>query len=119
MHVKWLPLLADDLYYEFLSGTTFFEGWGTVGGAITYISEGENTWTDEDGTELGKFHSYELAVSGCYGTKIANNLNAGLTFKFIYSALAPNVFVGMEQQQGVAKTFAVDAGVIYDTPISG
>ena len=119
MHVRWLPSLAPDLYYEFLSGTTYLEGWGTVGGAVTYINEGENTWTDEDGTELGTFSSYELAVSGVYGTKVAPNLSAGVAFKLIYSALAKGVRVGMEQKEGVATTFAVDAGVLYQTPVRG
>jgi len=119
MHVQWLPTLAPDLYYEFLSGTTYLEGWGTVGGAITYINEGKNIWTDEDGTELGTFSSYELAASGVYGTKVAPNLSAGLAFKLIYSALAKGVTVGMEQEEGVATTFAVDAGVLYQTPIRG
>jgi len=119
MHVQWLPMLAPDLYYEFLSGTTYLEGWGTVGGAITYINEGQNEWTDEDGTVLGTFSSYELAVSACYGTRISEHFTAGLAFKFIYSALAKGVYVGMEQEEGVARTFAVDFGAQYFTPIRG
>lgn len=117
MHVKWLPVLADDLYYEYLSGTTYIEGWGTVGGAITYINEGLNIWTDEAGESLGTFHSYELAVAASYGTRLTEDLAAGLTFKLIHSALAPGVTVGLEQDEGKATTFAVDAGIIYDTPI--
>lgn len=119
MHVKWLPVLADDLYYEYLSGTTYIEGWGTIGGAITYINEGMNIWTGEGGESLGTFHSYELAVSACYGTKVSENLSAGLTFKLIHSALAPGVTVGLEQEEGKATTFAVDGGLIYDTPLKG
>ncbi len=119
MHVKWLPVLADDLYYEYLSGTTYIEGWGTIGGAITYINEGLNIWTGEGGESLGTFHSYELAVSACYGTKISEEFAAGLTFKLIHSALAPGVTVGLEQEEGKATTFAVDGGIIYDTPLKG
>mgnify|MGYP000194441395 CR=1 FL=1 len=119
MHVQWLPTLAPDLYYEFLSGTTYLEGWGTVGGAITYINEGENIWTDEAGNELGTFSSYELAAAGCYGTRLTEELTAGLTFKLIYSALAPGVTVGLEQEEGTATTFAVDGGFQYDLPLRG
>ncbi len=119
MHVKWLPVLADDLYYEYLSGTTYIEGWGTIGGAITYINEGLNIWTGEGGESLGTFHSYELAVAGSYGTRLTEDLAAGLTFKLIHSALAPGVTVGLEQEEGKATTFAVDAGIIYDTPLEG
>jgi len=119
MHVRWLPELAPDLYYEFLSGTTYLEGWGTVGGAITYINEGLNEWTDEAGNKLGEFTSYELAVSACYGTRLTENLATGITFKLIHSALAPDVRVGLEQEEGVATTFAVDGGILYNTPIRG
>jgi len=119
MHVQWLPELAPDLYYEFLGGTTFLEGWGTVGGAITYINTGSNEWTDEDGTVLGTFSSYELAASAVYGTKVTDNLSTGLAFKVIYSALAKGVRVGMEQKEGVATTFAVDGGILYQTPLPG
>ncbi len=119
MHVNWLPVLAPDLYYEFLAGTTYLEGWGTVGGAITYINEGLNEWTDEAGNKLGEFTSYELAISACYGTRLTENLTAGLTFKLIHSALAPGVTVGLEQEEGKATTFAVDCGVQYDTPLRG
>ncbi len=119
MHVQWLPSLAPDLYYEFLSVTTYIEGWGTVGAAVTYINEGQNDWTDEDGTVLGTFSSYELAASAVYGTKITKDLSAGLAFKLIYSALAKGVTVGLEQEEGVATTFAVDAGLLYQTPVRG
>ncbi|MBN1756042.1 PorV/PorQ family protein [bacterium] len=120
MHVQWLPTLADDIYYEFFSSTYYLEGWGTLGGSIIFISEGENIWTDESGNVLGTFQSYELAVGLSYGTAILDKLALGLNFKVIHSHLVPRqVTVGGEQGEGVATVFAVDGGLHYQLPLKG
>ncbi len=119
MHVQWLPELTDDMYYEFLSGTYYLEGWGTIGGGITYMYMGESPYTDSEGNVLGNFRSYDLAMTLSYGTTIANRFAAGLNFKLIHSSLAKGVYVGGELKDGTATTFAVDAGVNYKTPLSG
>ncbi len=119
MHVKWLPELADDIYYEYFSGVYYLEEWGTVGGAITYISLGQSKQTNEWGEEIGGFYSYEMALSASYGAKIFPNFYAGLNFKFIYSALAPQIYVGHEKKSGTGSSFALDFGIIYDTPLKG
>ncbi len=119
MHVRWLPELADDIYYEYLSGAYYVEDWGTLGGAITFISLGKNDQTNEAGEVVGSFFSYETAVAVSYGTKILPNLYGGLTFKFIYSALAPGIVVAHEKKSGTGTSFAIDAGVLYDTPLKG
>ncbi|MBN2541520.1 PorV/PorQ family protein [bacterium] len=117
MHVQWLPTLADDIYYEFFSTTYYLEGWGTFGGSIIFISEGENIWTDESGEILGTFHSYELAVGLSYGTTIIEDLALGMNFKVIHSHLVPrNIRVGREEGTGVATVFAVDGGLHYQFP---
>ncbi|MEA1979848.1 MAG: hypothetical protein U9N54_02600, partial [candidate division Zixibacteria bacterium] len=37
MHVNWLPELADDIYYEYMSYVFNKEGWGTFGISPTFI----------------------------------------------------------------------------------
>ncbi len=51
-HSNWLPQLADDLYYEFLGYATHIEGWGGVGGNITFMSMGEQLETTESGCRI-------------------------------------------------------------------
>ena len=119
MHVQWLPELASDIYYEYLSGVYYLENWGTVGGAITYISLGKSDQINEAGEKMGGFYSYETAITASYGAKVLPNLYAGLNVKFIYSALAPQIYVGHEKKSGTGNSFAVDAGLLYDGPISG
>ncbi|MCD6418591.1 PorV/PorQ family protein [bacterium] len=119
MHVQWLPELASDIYYEYLSGVYYLENWGTIGGAVTYISLGKSDQVNEAGEVLGGFYSYETAITASYGARVVPNLYAGLNVKFIYSALAPQVYVGHEKKSGTGNSFAVDAGILYDGPFPG
>ena len=118
MHVKWLPELASDLYYEYLAGTYYLEGWGTFGAAMTFLSMGENEWRDEQGNLLGTFNSYDMAFSLSYATAFTDYLRYGMNFKIIYSHLA-NVGAGREKGKGTATDFAVDAGLQADLPLKG
>ncbi|MCD6097827.1 PorV/PorQ family protein [bacterium] len=118
MHVQWLPELASDIYYEFLAGTHYLEGWGTVGGSITFLSMGKNVHTNPQGDSLGVFSSYDMAIALSYGLPITHGLSAGVTLKYIYSHLA-DVGAGSEQGKGIAHDAAVDLGILYKTPIRG
>jgi len=113
MHVKWLPDLADDLYYEFLSFVNDFEGWGTLGGNITYISYGKFNRTKEGSPEIvGEFDSFDIAFTLTYGTSLTRKLSGGVAAKIIYSRLA-DIGTAEEVGQGTATGFAVDFGLLY------
>jgi len=113
MHVKWLPELADDLYYEFFSVVSNKEGWGTFGGSVTFISYGKFARTNEDSPEIvGEFESFDIAGAISYGTSLNSKLKAGLSFKVIYSRLTDQG-AGAEQGSGTATGFGVDLGLLY------
>jgi hypothetical protein len=114
MHANWLPELASDLYYEYLSYVQHMEGWGTVGANITFLSLGQNIRTDEFGQEKGTFDSFEMAVGFSYGTRLDPNLSTGLSAKIIYSHLADQG-AGLEKGKGSGSSFALDAGLLYKT----
>ena len=112
MHVNWLPELADDLYYEFVSFVSPKEGIGTFGGSVTFISYGRFQETNESGQVVGEFDSFDYAVALSYGVSLTNKLKGGISAKFIYSRLAPQG-QGKEQGTGTASGFAVDLGILY------
>jgi hypothetical protein len=113
MHVKWLPELADDLYYEFLSFVKSTDSWGTFGGNITFLSYGSITRTLESGpTEVGSFESFDIALTLSYGAPLRSNLSWGVSAKVIYSKLADQG-AGQEQGKGTSTGFAVDLGLLY------
>lgn len=112
-----LPVLnLPDLYHAFTGATFPVEEWGTVGGFINYVSFGQNQQTNAEGQDIGKFSSYELVGALSYGTRLTKNLGLGVNTKFIYSALARGITSSGEKTDGVAVSYAVDAGLLWKTP---
>jgi hypothetical protein len=109
-----LPVLnLPDLYHAFL-GTTFpVEEWGTLGGFVNYVSFGKNEQTNQDGDVTNTFSSYELVAALSYGTRLSKNVALGLNAKFIYSALAQGITSSGEKTDGIAASYAVDAGLLW------
>ncbi|MFH2055159.1 MAG: PorV/PorQ family protein [bacterium] len=112
-HSKWLPELAEDLYYEFFTYVQPVGGLGTVGANITFLSFGEIARTSENNPEiLETFSSFDGALSLSYGIRASRNMAIGLSARIIYSKLADQG-AGAEIGRGSGTSFAVDAGVIY------
>jgi hypothetical protein len=116
MHVKWLPELASDLYYEYGAFVTQIKGWGTVGANITFLSLGKQLGTSERGDTLGEFGTFELAAGLSYGTRLSRSLTAGVSAKLIYSHLS-DFGAGAERGGGTATAFAADFGALWQTPL--
>ncbi|MDF1545457.1 MAG: PorV/PorQ family protein, partial [bacterium] len=113
MHVNWLPELANDLYYEFLSVVTNKEGLGTFGGNVTFITYGSINRTGESGQALGTFEAFDIAFTGSFGTSLTDKLRGGVSMKIIYSRLA-DVGAGAEKGSGTSTGFAGDLGLLYE-----
>lgn len=112
MFAKWLPQLADDMYYFFLSGATHINGVGTVGGNITFISYGTINRTGENQEDLGTFEPFDITGTFSYGRPITNKWKAGMSFKIIYSHLT-EIGAGIEVGEGTATAWAFDVGTMY------
>ncbi len=112
-HANWLPDLAPDLYYEFLSYTQPFGGLGTIGGNVTFLSYGEIPTTGENSSEVtGVINPFDVAVTLSYGTRASKKLAVGLSAKIIYSKLSVQG-AGREVGQGSGTSFAVEGGLLY------
>lgn len=112
MHVNWLPELASDIYYEFFSYVQSVEGWGTVGGNVTFLSYGNITRTDESGRDLGDFSAFDIALTLSYGTALSPSLSGGLSARVIYSHLS-SIGAGKEKGSGTSTGLALDVGLLY------
>ncbi|UCD63677.1 MAG: PorV/PorQ family protein [Candidatus Zixiibacteriota bacterium] len=114
MYVKWLPELADDLFYTFGAVASHKEGWGTIGASFTYISYGTIIYTDPAGNEdpSKNFESFDLAGNVSWGTSLTDKLKLGLSSKVLYSRLAE---LGQDEErgEGTATGFAMDCGLLY------
>jgi ligand-binding sensor domain-containing protein len=107
-----LPALnLDDLYHAYMAASFPIEEWGTIGGFVNYISFGKNLTTGDEGTQAS-FNAYELVAGLTYATRLNKNAGIGLNAKFIYSALSRGVTSSGEQTDGIAASYAVDAGFL-------
>lgn len=112
-HTKWLPELAQDLYYEFFTYVQPVGGLGTIGANITFLSFGTIFRTSENNPEiLSEFSSFDGAMSLSYGIRASRNMAIGLSARVIYSKLADQG-AGAEIGRGSGTSFAVDAGILY------
>ncbi len=116
MAVKWLPKLAEDIYFAYGALSTHIDGLGTIGFNTKVLSYGEVARTEASSSEvIGSFNPFDFAFGFTYGTRLNNNLSAGLTGKVIYSRLSEQG-AGREVGKGTATAFALDAGLLYQTP---
>ncbi|TVR15344.1 MAG: hypothetical protein EA391_10885 [Balneolaceae bacterium] len=112
-HANWLPAFNADLFYDYLVGTYYVEGIGTIGGHITFLNLGEQTRTDETGLELGRFNSFEISAGLSYGFRISDNFAVGTGLRYIYSSLADGSVSGQDISPG--SSIAVDLSALYKT----
>jgi hypothetical protein len=113
MYARWLPQFnLSDLYFTYLAYVHNVAKLGTFGGSLTYLNLGKTERRDEHNRPLGTFSSYEMAVTGAYGTKVSENLTMGAALKIAYSSLSP-YGAGAEKGTGTATAVAADIGLLY------
>ena len=117
-HAPWLPALGADLFFEYFAGKYAVEGIGTFAGHLTFLNLGEQQQTDEQGTVIGNFRSYDLAVGLSYGRTLTPTLSVGTGLRLIYSNLAGNFEVGGEQTRA-GVSVGVDLGLLWKPNIGG
>lgn len=110
-HTNWLPNLASDMYYEFLSYRQFLKDIGTLGGNIILMNLGEQARMDERGNYLGNFSSYMMAVTASYGTALTRNSSLGVNVKMVHQHLTDRG-AGHEKGKGTSTNFCFDVGYL-------
>jgi hypothetical protein len=118
MHCNWLPGLYQGMYYEYAGLTHNLRDRGTVGGSVTYLTTGETDVINERNEFLGRYTTFDVAVTGAYGYPVLPNLGAGVGAKFIYSFLVPDWVWRVMPELGISRggigiTWALDAGLLY------
>jgi len=126
---NWWSELFNDIYYFHLAGNTYMEDVGNLGINATYMAYGSQDRMDEDGVFIEEFSSYDVSLAVSYGYQTSPKTGLGVTFKFIYSDLAPEGQGESEAQingQGIAYAFdlgvkhkGVDFGQILISPYNG
>jgi len=110
---KWLPALADDIFYAHFTLAAPWAGWGNLAVAMTFLDLGSQTRTTEYGDIIGTFDSNQMILGLSYAAGIGGPWHGGLTFKVIIDNLAPNVGASRELGEGVGRTVGLDLGAAY------
>ncbi len=115
MHSQLVPDLVSDVYYEFLGYSSPAGDVGVWSASIIYLTYGESLATETQGTQLGKFDSWEGALNASFAMKLSDNLGTGISMKFIRVDYAPANFT-QDNVEGAGTSFAADLGVLYKMP---
>lgn len=118
MHCNWLPGLYPGMYYEYAGVTHSLGSRGSVGGNVVYLTTGETDVTNERNEFLGRYTTFDVAVTGSYGYPVLPNLGLGVGAKFVYSFLVPDWVWSVMPELGIEAggtgiTWALDAGALY------
>jgi hypothetical protein len=115
MHSQLVPDLASDVYYEFLGYSSPAGDVGVWAVNLVYLTYGESIATNDQGTFLKTFTSWEGSLSGSFAMQLADNLGVGVSLKFIRVDYAP-ADVTPENIEGAGTSFGVDVGSLWKLP---
>jgi len=113
-HSNWLPQFNLDLFYDYLTYRQYIEELdGSVTASITYMNFGEFIRTGPDSPEeIGRFRSFDAALTLGYATKVHPDWGLGFNFRLIHSRLSDQP-VAEEQGKGVATSVSFDVAGMW------
>lgn len=115
-YTPWLKDLVPDIFLAYLSGYGKFgeDGEQAVSASMRYFSLGNINYTDIMGNGIGTGMPREYSFDLGYSRRLSENLSAGLTMRYIHSAIASGVSyttTGGDYRPGNA--FGADLGMFY------
>lgn len=113
-HSNWLPQFQLDLFYDYLTYRQYVEELnGSVTASITYMNFGEFIRTGPDSPEeLGRFRSFDAALTLGYATKLSEDWGLGFNARLIHSRLSDQP-TAEEKGKGVATSVSFDIGAMW------
>ncbi len=115
-YTPWLKDLVPDIFLAYLAGYAKFgqNDNQAISASLRYFSLGEINYTDIYANPIGTGKPNEFAFDLGYSRKLSEYLSAGLSFRYINSAIASGLAA---QQQGIeykpGQAFGADLGVFY------
>lgn len=113
-HSNWLPQFNLDMFYDYATYRQYMESiGGSITASVTFMNFGEFVQTGSDSPEeIGKFRSFDGALTLGYATKLSQDWGIGFNFRVIHSRLAPK---GAEQEQGsgTSTSISFDVGTMW------
>ena len=113
-HSNWLPQFNLDIFYDYATYRQYIEDIsGSVTASVTYMNYGEFVRTLSNSPDpVGKFRSFDAALTLGYATKLSNDWGLGFNFRLIHSRLADKP-TEQEQGSGVATSVSFDVAAMW------
>lgn len=118
-YLPWLKNYVDDMNICYLAGFNKIKENQAIGYSLTYFSLGEMTYTDIAGNKLKMYNPKEFAIDGSYSLKLADDLSASLTMRYIYSNLTGGISLNNSEETHAGHAIAGDIAVYYNKAFEG
>jgi len=115
-YTPWLKDLVPDIFLAYLSGYAKFgkDNSQVISASMRYFSLGNINYTDGLGNPIGTGMPREYSFDLGYSQKLSEFLSAGVTMRYIYSAIASGVsYSANSTDYRPGKAVAADAAVYY------
>jgi hypothetical protein len=113
----WMKKLVDDIDLGYLS---FYyklnNDRDAISASLLFFSLGEIQFTNDIGQSIGSFAPSEYALDLAYSSKLADHFSGAIAFRYIYSNLTGNRFVG-GMQSNAGQSVAGDVAAFYRRPL--
>ncbi len=114
----WMKRLVDDIDLGYL---TFYyrlnNDRDAISASLLFFSLGEIQFTNDIGQNIGSFAPSEYAIDVAYSSKLTDRLSGAIAFRYIYSNLTGNRFVG-GMQSNAGQSVAGDVAAYYRLPFN-
>lgn len=114
-YTPWLKDLVPDIFLAYLSGYAKFgeNDNQAISASLRYFSLGDIQFTNIDAQPIGTGKPREFSFDLGYSRKLSENLSAGVSLRYIHSAIATGLSGGGSTDYKPGKAVAADVGVFY------
>jgi hypothetical protein len=113
----WMKKLVDDIDLGYLS---FYYKLNNerdaISASLLFFSLGEIQFTNDIGQDIGSFAPNEYAIDLAYSSRLTTHFSGAVAFRYIYSNLTGNRFVG-GMQSNAGQSVAGDVAMYYRKPM--
>lgn len=114
-YTPWLRELVPDISLAYVSGYAKFgkDDRQAVSGSLRYFSLGDIDFRDANATNIGTGKPREFSLDLGYSQRFSDYLSAGISMRYIHSALLTGISNTSTTNYKPGSTFAADVGVFY------
>ncbi len=114
-YTPWLRDLVPDISLAYVSGYLKFgkEDRQALSASLRYFSLGDINFTDANAQPIGTGKPREYAIDLGYSRRLSDYLSAGVSLRYVYSALLTGISNTSTASYKPGKTVAADLGLFY------